>query len=148
MSVPYSGPPSYTTLARRFSSEPNPVRFFAREQEKEDIKNGNFVDIHDIGGVSPKDYDVLITDINNDILDSKISKLAGIPYLKEAKGNEADNMPHKLTGFIYGDKFRLILPCLVGIQDKAHWVFFIVHTGAPLTFISTQVSDQAYRRSI
>ncbi|KAI9767232.1 MAG: hypothetical protein M1840_005832 [Geoglossum simile] len=78
MSVPYSGPPSYTTLARRFSSEPHPISFFAREKEKEDIKNGNFVDIHDIGGVSPKDYDVLITDINNDILESEISKLAGI----------------------------------------------------------------------
>ncbi|KAI9769400.1 MAG: hypothetical protein M1840_004102 [Geoglossum simile] len=138
-SVPYSGPPSYMTLTRRFSSEPHPISFFAREKEKEAIKNGNFVDIHDISGVSPKDYDVLITDMNNDILESEISELAGIPYLKEAKKNEADNMPHKLTGFMYGEKFRLILPCLVGVRDKARWVFFIVDTGAPITFISDQV---------
>ncbi|KAI9765903.1 MAG: hypothetical protein M1840_007044 [Geoglossum simile] len=148
MSVPYSGPPSYTTLARRFSSEPHPISFFAREKEKEDIKNGNFVDIHDIGGVSPKDYDVLITDMNNDILESEISKLAGIPYLKEVKKYEADDMPFELTGFMYGEKFRPILPCLVSVRDKARWVFFIVDTGAPLTFISNQVSVQAYRRSI
>ncbi|KAI9771843.1 MAG: hypothetical protein M1840_001613 [Geoglossum simile] len=140
-SVPYSGPPSYMTLTRRFSSEPHPISFFAQEKKKEVIKNGNFVDIHDIGGVSPKDFDVLITDMNNDILESEISKLAGIPYLKEVKKIEADNMPHKLTGFMYGEKFRLILPCLVGVQGKARWVFFIVDTGAPLTFISDQVAQ-------
>jgi hypothetical protein len=115
MSVLYLRLPSYITLAQYFSLEPNPVIFFAQKQEKKDIKNGNFVDIYDIGGVSPKDYNILITDINNDILDSKISKFIGILYLKEVKGNEADNMPYKLTSFIYGDKFHLILLCLIGI---------------------------------
>jgi hypothetical protein len=147
-SVPYSGPPSYTTLARRFSSEPNPVSFLAREKVKKNIENGSFVDIHDIGGVDPKDYDNLITDVDNDILQSEIAELAGMSYLEEAKKDEADNMPDKIHGFMYGRKFRMILPCLFGIGDKARWVFFIVDGGAPLTYISSQVSVQAYRKSI
>ncbi|KAI9766926.1 MAG: hypothetical protein M1840_006223 [Geoglossum simile] len=141
MSVPFSGPPSYTTLTRRFSSEPNPMSFFAREKERKNIENGNFIDIHDIGGVDPKDYDILITDVDNDILESKISELAGVSYLEEVKKDEADNMPDKITGFIYGRKFRMILPCLLGVQGKARWVFFIVDGGAPLTYISTQVAQ-------
>jgi len=40
--------------------------------------------------VDPKDYDVLITDMNNDTLHSEISKLVDIPYLEEATKDEAD----------------------------------------------------------
>jgi hypothetical protein len=85
----------------------------------------------------------LITDVDNDILQSEIAELAGMPYLEEAKKDEADNMPDKIYGFMYGRKFRMILPCLFGIGDKARWVFFIVGGGAPLTYISSQVSVQA-----
>jgi hypothetical protein len=46
--------------------------------------------------VDPKDSDVLITDIDNDTLRSEISKLAGIPYLKEATEDETDNVPNRI----------------------------------------------------
>jgi hypothetical protein len=137
---PFSGPPSYATIARRFSAlSPSPITFFAQKAAKEAIERGEFVDIHDIGGVDPKDYDVLITDIDNNTLQSEISKLAGIPYLKEATKDEADKVPKKIRGFTYGSKFRQILPCVLNIEDQARWVFF-VDSGAPLTYISTQVS--------
>jgi hypothetical protein len=42
--------------------------------------------------VDPNDYDVLITDMNNDTLYSKVSKLMDIPYLKEATRDEADKV--------------------------------------------------------
>jgi hypothetical protein len=139
--APFSGPPSYATLARRFSaSSPNPMSFFAQKAAKEAIERGEFVDIHDIGGVDPKDYDVLITDMNNDTLHSEISKLVDIPYLQEAMKDEADKVAREIRGFMYGRKLRMILPCVLGIQDKARWVFFIVDYVSPLTFISTQGS--------
>ncbi|KAI9762187.1 MAG: hypothetical protein M1840_001458 [Geoglossum simile] len=141
MSVPYSGPASYVTLTRRFSLKPNPITFFAQEWERRDIENGNFVDIHDASSVGLKDYDMIITDVDNGILQSEISELAGLPYLKEAKRDEADDMPDKLFGFIYGENFRMMLPCLVGIGDKARWVFFIVDSGTPRTFISAQAAQ-------
>ncbi|KAI9771622.1 MAG: hypothetical protein M1840_001837 [Geoglossum simile] len=98
--------------------------FFAREKENKDRENGNFVDIHDVGGVELEDCGILITDVDHDILQSEISKIVGIPpYLKEAKKDEADNMPDKVYRFLYGQKLRMILPCLFGIEDKARWVF-------------------------
>jgi len=63
--VPFSGPPSYVTINRRFSSEPNPIDFFAEKKAKEAIERGEFTDIHDIGGVDPEDHDVIITDMSD-----------------------------------------------------------------------------------
>jgi hypothetical protein len=146
--APFSGPPSYETLARRFSaSSPSPISFFRQKAAKEAIERGEFVDIHDIGGVNPKDYDVLITDINNDTLHSEISKLVDIPYLKEATKDDADKMPREIQGFMYGQKRLMILPCVVSIRDQARWVFFIVDPGSPLTYISTEVSVHPHRKN-
>jgi hypothetical protein len=47
-------------------------------------ERGEFVGIHDIGGVDPKNYDVLITDMNDEALRHEISELVGITYLQEA----------------------------------------------------------------
>jgi hypothetical protein len=114
---------------------------------EENVARGTFVDIHDIGGVDPNDYDVLIPDVNDHTLHNEISDLVGIPYLKEATKEEADKVADSLHGFLYGRKYRMILPCVVKIEDKAHWVFFIVDSGAPLTYISTQVSMYTCREN-
>ena len=53
------------TINRRFSSEPNPIDFFAEKKAKEAIERGEFTDIHDIGGVDPEDHDVIITDMSD-----------------------------------------------------------------------------------
>ncbi|KAF2182315.1 hypothetical protein K469DRAFT_752136 [Zopfia rhizophila CBS 207.26] len=132
--APFSGPPSHATIARRFSSQPNPLTF----TEKRTKDRGEFIDIHDIGGVEPEDYDVLITDIDNNTLRSEVAELIGIPYLKKATKEEANNVVEIGHGITYGRKFRIIFPCVVSFEDKAHWVFFIVDTGAPLTYLSAQ----------
>jgi hypothetical protein len=104
------------------------------------VERGEFVDLHDGVGVDPKDYDVLVTDMNNETLESEISELVGIPYLKEATKDEADKVAEEIRGFTYGFRRHQILPCVVSIGDMARWVFFIVDSGAPTTYISTQVS--------
>jgi hypothetical protein len=124
--APFSGPPSYATLARRFSaSNPNPIRFFAQKAANKAIE--------------PNNYDVLSTETHDDTLHSEISKLVGIPYLKEATKGEADNVAKKIHGIVYGQKFRMMFPCVLNIEDKARWIFFTVHTGSPLTYISPEV---------
>ena len=146
--APFSGPPSYATLARRFSYlSPNPMSYFVQKEAKEAIDRGEFVDIHDIGGVDPKDFDVLITDVDNNVLHSEISKLAGIPFLKEATKEEADKVVGEPRGFVFGQKFRQMLPCVLTIQRTARWVHFIVNSGAPLTYISAYVSINPYRKN-
>ena len=69
----------------------------------------------------------------------------GIPYLEEATKDEADKVTDEITGFLYGPKRRMMLPCVLSIEDMAHWVFFIVDSGAPITYISTQVSIYPHR---
>jgi hypothetical protein len=38
-----------------------------------------------------------------------------------------------------------MFPCVVSVKDRAHWVFFIVDPGAPLTYLSAQVSAPTYK---
>ena len=148
LQAPFLRPPTYATLFQRFSSSnPNPIEYFSQKKAEEAVAHGTFVDIHDIGPVDPKDYDVLITDVDDHTLHNEISDLVGIPYLKEATKEEADKVADSLRGFVYGNKYRMILPCVLRIEDKAHWVFFIVNGGAPLTYISTQVSDHTNREN-
>ena len=151
--VPFSGPPSYATINRRFSSEPNPIDFFAKKKAKEAIERGQFIDIHDIGGVDPKDYDVLITDISDNKLRTEIAELLGVPYLQEATKDEANKKIEIATGMTYttsitdGAKSRMVFPCVVSFKDNARWVFFIVDTSAPLTYLSAHVSASTYREN-
>ena len=129
--APFSGPPSYATLARCFSSEANPLTFFAKKKSKEAAERGKFIDIHDVGDVDSKDFVALITDVNDNILRSDVAELAGIPYLKEATKDEANKVVEIGTGFVYN--LRLIFPCVVGFEDKAHWVFFVRSRGVFLS---------------
>jgi hypothetical protein len=131
--APFSGPPSYATLALRFSdSSPSPISFFSQKRANEAVERGEFVDVHDIGGVDPKDHDVLITDMNNETLKSEISELVGIPYLREATKDEADKVAEEIRGFTHGWKRHQMLPCVLGIGDMARWVFFIVDPVVPI----------------
>jgi hypothetical protein len=105
--APFSGPPSYATLARRFSpSSPGPIGVFRQKAAKEAIERGEFVDVHDIRGVDPKDFDVMIMEVDNGTLHSEISKLVDIPYLEEATRDEADKVPKEIRGFFYGQMLR------------------------------------------
>ena len=146
MQTPYTGPPTYDTLAQRFSSSPSPLAFFINKRQQEARDRGEFIDIHDVGGVDPKDYDVLITDIDSKKLRSEIAEVIGIPYLAKASEADANKVVEIGHGIVYGPKFRSILPCIVSRHGKSHWVFFIVDTGAPLTYLSAEVSASAYRK--
>ncbi len=147
MQVPFSGPPTYDTVAQRFSSYPNPLAFFARKRQEEARDRGEFVDIHDIGGVDPKDFDVLITDIDDEKLRSEIAEVMGIQYLAKATEADANTVVEIGRGYIFGRNIRTIFPCVVSHDGKAHWVFFIVASGVPLTYLSVQVSAPTYRKN-
>jgi hypothetical protein len=137
--APLSGPPSHANLARRSSaSNPNPRRFFAQKAAKLAIDWSKFSHI--------PDYDVLSTDTYDDMVHSEISKLVGIPYLKEATKDEAGKVAREFDGIVYGQKLRMIFQCVLSIDDKSRWVFFLVHSGSPLTYISTEVSVHPRRK--
>lgn len=124
--VPFSGPPTYETIMRRFSSHPNPLVYFSEKKEKEAIERGDFVDIHDIGSPGSDPFDVLITDVTDDILRTEIAEVVGVPYLGKASLEEADKLMDMGQGFLFGDNSRPIFPCVVRLpeQERAYWVFF------------------------
>ena len=124
---------------RRFSSDPSPLRYFSHKNAEEAIKSGQFVDIHDLG---LNEFDVLITDVTDEILRTKIAELVGIQYLEKATPEEAEKTVDIGRGFLFGKNSRPIFPCVVSFekQKRANWVFFVIDTGSPATFLSTEVS--------
>jgi len=81
------------------------------------------------------------------MLRTDIAELLGVPYLQKATKDEANKKIEIATGIIYGTKFRMVFPCVVSFEDNARWVFFILHTGAPLTYLSTHVSASTYKEN-
>ena len=94
----------------------------------------------DAPGVRPSDFDVLLTDLDEETLKDEIPRYIGIPFLKEATEEEAAKVATELHGRIYSGTFRQVLPCVLSHKNKARWVFFLIDTGAPFTYISPQVS--------
>jgi len=143
---PYIGPPTYETIARRFSSQSDQQIYFTRKRQEEAKERGEFVDIHDIAR-NPNDYDVLITDINYNILKTTIAEELGIPYLSVATECQAKEVVQKGNGYIHGLKYRAIVSFIVGYNGVARWVFFIANSVSPLTYLSTQVLDYTKKES-
>ena len=140
--LPYSGPPSYEMVSRRFASQVDPQGYFARKREQETLQRGKFTDIHDITpeeGIYPDEYDVLLTDITHETLMKAISDEIGIVYLSEATGDTKKPVS-VCDGYIYGPNRRPIVPLVVSYGKQSRWVFFIVDSGSPWTFMSKQVS--------
>lgn len=142
--VPFSGPPSYDTIARRLSpSEIDTRPYFVGKCQQEALTRGKFV-IHDIGR-NPKDYDVLIPDTKHETFETSIAEELDIPYLSKATESQDKEVVQVGRGYIYGKTSRGIVPFVVGHNSEARWLFFIVDSGAPLTYISTQVSASTCR---
>ncbi|KAF8469045.1 hypothetical protein BDZ91DRAFT_83279 [Kalaharituber pfeilii] len=84
---------------------------------------------------------VWITDVKDENLRHEISQVVGIPYLSKATVADANEVHKVGNGFIYGRELRTIFPAVVGHKGKAHWIFFILDTGSPLTYLSSQASE-------
>lgn len=84
--MPRVADPSYASIARRLASSPDLQVFYIRKMQEEAKARGECVDSME-GGLSAKDYDVLITDVSHTTLETTIS---GISYLSPAKSADAD----------------------------------------------------------
>jgi hypothetical protein len=123
LQAPYSGPPSYDTIARRFSpSQVDPLNFYTCKRNQETRDRGEFIDVHDVSR-DPADYDVSITVISHQTLETTIAEEVGIPYLSKATETDAKVVVQVGDGFIRGPKKRTIVPLVVTHQDEARWVF-------------------------
>ena len=83
MQPSYAGNPTYETIARQLPSQTDPQRYFISKRQQEAMSRGAFVDIHDVG-IDPKDYDVLISGVKYEALETRVAKELGIHYLSKA----------------------------------------------------------------
>ena len=144
LSLPYSGPPTYETITRRFSSSNvDPQAYCIQKRQEAARQRGEHFDIHDIGELDPTDYDVLIPDVDSRVLREEISEMVGIKYLAAASSTEANKVVDVADCFLFGRTLRTIFPAVVCDNSRAHWVFFIVASGSPLTYLSTEGSPLA-----
>lgn len=76
--------------------------------------------------------------------------MGGIPYLEKVTKFEAEKRLEEAIAMLYGTMHRVIFPAVVNHAEKgkAHWVYFVIDTGSPLTYLSTQVNTFVYENSM
>lgn len=67
-----------------------------------------------------------------------------MPYLGKATEDEASRVVNYINDHLYGHRSYSMLPCVRTDYGEARWVFFIVDTAAPATYLSPQVSDPTH----
>src|SRR3954471_12079359 len=91
------------------------------------------IDIND--SYDPRNFDILLTDIDTEDVHESIPRKLNVEYLSDAP-NELDG---DITGIMYGPHFRLFCATTIRIKNKIKMVIFLVDTGSPTTFISEEV---------
>lgn len=147
MQAPYRGPPSYGTITRRFSfAQVDPQAYFARKRQHAAPGRGDFVGIHDVGPEQhpfPNKFDVF-PDVTYETLKSKVSEELGIEYLSPA--TEVTEVVKVCSGYVHGVNKRPIFPLVVCYKDESRWLFFILDSESPWTYISHQASPHKMSR--
>ncbi|PUU79253.1 hypothetical protein B9Z19DRAFT_1082300 [Tuber borchii] len=136
----YTSSQTHGTIARRFSSRLAPKAYHVNWHDQWTLDRSESIDTHETSR-DPKDYDVSIADVKRKTLETTISNELGIKYLSKATPSEAQRVL-ETDGYIYGWGLRPIIPLVVAHERKARWVFFVMDTAAPLTYLS----DQACKR--
>lgn len=134
---------TYDAIARTLADYPSNINHINEKKWQEARDRGGWIDIHDYDPAAPDEYDVIIRDVDGGKLRTEISEALSIPYLGKATEGDASKVVKYIDGHLYGYKHRPILPCVVHTHngDEAHWVFFILDTAAPATYLSPQVSS-------
>ncbi|KAL1964762.1 hypothetical protein VTN77DRAFT_6629 [Rasamsonia byssochlamydoides] len=113
-----------------------PLKFLLRILEAKE--RGEFFNILDPGYVTPDQFDVFLADVTYSKLKTDMSQIFGVEYLSQATDADAKHISDIDQAISHGETYRTIYPCVVCIRDKAYWVFFIIDSGAPFTYLSSQ----------
>jgi hypothetical protein len=86
----------------------------------------------------PNLYDILLSDIDDEILRNDISEALASPYLSETP-HLSSPIP-KVNGVVFGRLGRIFFPLVVAIRGSPSYIIhFIYDSGSPFTFLSRQV---------
>jgi hypothetical protein len=101
--------------------------------------------VHDFSGLQTGDFDVLISDLNHQKLETELSDILGVPYLSRASEEDVKKVVEVGEAIVVGPSFRTIFPCVVEVGGKALWIFFLVDTGSTMPFFINS-SESSYQQ--
>ena len=82
------------------------------------------------------DFDVLLTDVTSVHLHHEISQKMKKAYLSDFHQNDRILALH---GVIWGPHSRIFVPGVVRIKQVKKWVYFLLDTGSPKTYLAEEV---------
>ena len=87
----------------------------------------------------PQLFDILLSDIDENVLQNEISTMLGSSYLSETPHLTT---PHTtIDGIMFGEHDRVLFPLVLRFPNKASSivVHFLYNSGSPFTFLSEEV---------
>ncbi|KAI5805041.1 hypothetical protein EDC01DRAFT_725611 [Geopyxis carbonaria] len=125
--------PSSATLVRRLSPAPIPHLHPPRK-----LQQDAYVNTPETSGPDPSE----ILDITPSNLRHAIAELVGVRYHAAATPEAAKEVAETAKCWLFSGQLRPVFPAVVAASGvQARWVFFVVDTAAPLTYLSSQTSE-------
>jgi hypothetical protein len=81
-------------------------------------------------------FDVLLSDVDEKVLDEDISVALGIKYLSLAPD---DHFRPTVDGLVFGINERVVIPFIISNKANPFYAHFIFDTGSAQTYISLEV---------
>lgn len=132
---------TYDTLIQARAGFPTRMACVMKRKAKEAREKGEWIDIHDYVPCAPGKYDTVVSNVNDGMLRTEVSEILGISYLGQAAEDDAKKVVKCIDGQLYSPRCHPIIPCVDrAYSGEARWVFFVVDTTAPVTYLSPQVS--------
>lgn len=141
LQAPCPEQPSPETTTQHLSRPANQVAYCCESGQQEASQCCESIDTADTApevGLYPEEYDITIPDISHETLQHRVSEKLGIDYLSEAF-DEAKKPVSMCNGYIFGRNKRPMVALVVSHGGEYRWVFFVVDTGSPWTYVSRQV---------
>jgi hypothetical protein len=88
----------------------------------------------------PELYDILLSDVDEEILHDEISKALGQSYLSQTPA--LSEPIHNITGIVWGINSRVFFPMVVTLprsHSPSYVVHFLYDSGCPHVFLSHKV---------
>lgn len=130
----------YDTITRAAAGYPTRMAHIMNRKAQEAREKGGWIDVHDYVPCAPGKYDTIVSNVNDGVLRTEVSEILGIPYLGQAAEDDTKKAVKCIDGQLYSPRCHPIVPCVVRTYSgEARWVFFVVDTTAPVTYLSPQV---------
>ena len=96
--------------------------------------SGESLIMDDLDYIAPSVQNLLLTDVTQEILNTRIAPELGVRYLS---ASEAENASFPVTGIMFGLNRRLMVNLLVRrkVSHKFFNIIFLVDTGSPVSYL-------------